>query len=41
MCTMVNIELGAYQRFALKWAVLLSVILIVGAVASGAVSLEH
>lgn len=41
MCAMVNIELGAYQRFALKWAVLLSIILIIGAVASGAVSLAH
>lgn len=39
VCGMVNVELGAYQRFGLGWAVLLSILLIVGAVISGAVSL--
>lgn len=41
VCGMVNVELGGYQRFGLKWAVLLSLVLIAGAVLSGAVSLER
>lgn len=41
VCGMVSVELGGYQRFGLKWAVLLSLVLIVGAVLSGAVSLER
>lgn len=39
VCGMVNVELGAYQRFGLKWAVFLSLILIAGAVATGAVGM--
>lgn len=39
VCGMVNVELGAYQRFGLKWAVLLCVVLILGAVVSGALTL--
>lgn len=41
VCGMVNVELGAYQRFGLMWAVLLSTLLILGAIISGAVSLAH
>lgn len=41
LCAMVNIEPGAFQRFALKWTVLVSLVLIVGAIVTGAISLTH
>lgn len=39
ICGMVNVELGAYQRFGLIPAVIVSLVLIAGAVLSGAISL--
>jgi CitMHS family citrate-Mg2+:H+ or citrate-Ca2+:H+ symporter len=41
LCGMVNVELGAFQRFALKWAVLVSLLMTVGALLTGAISLTH
>lgn len=41
LCAMVNVEPGAFQRFALKWAILISLILTVGAIVTGAISLSH
>jgi CitMHS family citrate-Mg2+:H+ or citrate-Ca2+:H+ symporter len=38
LCAMVNIEPGGFQRFALKWAVLLSLVLIAAALATGAIA---
>lgn len=39
LCAMVNVEPGAFQRFALKWAVLVSLAMTMGALLTGAVSL--
>jgi CitMHS family citrate-Mg2+:H+ or citrate-Ca2+:H+ symporter len=39
LCAMLNLEPGAFQRFALKWAVLVSLAMTMGALVTGAVSL--
>lgn len=41
VCGMVNVELGEYQRFGLKWAVMLSLVLIIGAVLTGALTIQR
>jgi CitMHS family citrate-Mg2+:H+ or citrate-Ca2+:H+ symporter len=37
LCAMVNVEPGAFQRFALKWVVLVSLVMTMGAFLTGAI----
>jgi CitMHS family citrate-Mg2+:H+ or citrate-Ca2+:H+ symporter len=41
LCAMLNVEPGAFQRYAMKWAVILCLLMAVAALISGAITFRH
>lgn len=41
LCSMLNVEPGAFQRYAMKWAVILCLLMTAAALLTGAITLRH